>query len=146
MAAGQCFLFIFVREHGWPWSQKRFSMSCNDRTNNLALTATSFVKTVTTVENKQKTAVDSKNLSKLPLWLDATWHPKPLVRGPEWTSTHQCSSWPFCPQDGLRFFIPVPDPVLTQNCTTVNLFGLLTFDPFYFLGVLFPTLTIYPAT
>jgi hypothetical protein len=42
-------------------------MSCNDPTNNLALTATGFVKTVTTVENKQTTAVDSKNLAKLPL-------------------------------------------------------------------------------
>jgi hypothetical protein len=31
----------------------------------------------------------------------------------------------------------VPDPALTQNCTTVNLFGLLTFEPFYFMGVFF---------
>jgi len=37
---------------------------------------------------------------------------------------------------------PVPDPVLTQHCTTVNLFGLLTFDPFYFWDVFFPMLTI----
>jgi hypothetical protein len=31
----------------------------------------------------------------------------------------------------------VPDPVLTQRCTTVNLFWLLTSDSFYFLGVFF---------
>jgi hypothetical protein len=24
---------------------------------------------------------------------------------PEWTSSHQCTSWSFCPLDGLRFFI-----------------------------------------
>ncbi len=35
-------------------------------------------------------------------------------------------------------------PVLSQHCTTVNLFGLLTFDPFYFLSV-FPTLSILPS-
>jgi hypothetical protein len=34
---------------------------------------------------------------------------------------------------------PVPDPVLTQDCTTLNLFGQLTFDPFYLLGAFFPT-------
>jgi hypothetical protein len=27
------------------------------------------------------------------------------VCGPEWTSSHQCTSWPFCPLDGLHFFI-----------------------------------------
>jgi hypothetical protein len=26
-------------------------------------------------------------------------------RRPEWTSSHQCTSWPFCPLDGLHFFI-----------------------------------------
>jgi hypothetical protein len=25
---------------------------------------------------------------------------------PECTSTHQCTSWPFCPWDGLHFFCP----------------------------------------
>jgi hypothetical protein len=42
------------------------------------------------------------------------------------------------------FLHSVPGPVLTQHCTTVNLFGLLTFDPFYFLGV-FLTLSILPS-
>ncbi len=32
------------------------------------------------------------------------------------------------------FLHPVPEPVLTQHCTKVNLFGLLTFDPFYLVG------------
>jgi len=41
------------------------------------------------------------------------------------------------------FLHPVPDPVLTQHCTS-QLFGLLTFDPFYFLGVFFSTLTLLP--
>ncbi len=36
------------------------------------------------------------------------------------------------------FLHPVPDPVLTQHSTTVNLFGLLTFDPFYFFVCFFP--------
>ncbi len=48
------FFFIFVTEHGWWLSQKRFSMSGNDPTNNLALMMTSFEKTVQTVENYQK--------------------------------------------------------------------------------------------
>jgi hypothetical protein len=25
--------------------------------------------------------------------------------GPEWTNSHQCTSWSFCPLDGLHFFI-----------------------------------------
>jgi hypothetical protein len=29
----------------------------------------------------------------------------PSTLGPEWTSSHQCTSWPFCSLDGLRFFI-----------------------------------------
>jgi hypothetical protein len=28
-----------------------------------------------------------------------------LTLGAEWNSSHQCTSWPFCPLDGLRFFI-----------------------------------------
>jgi hypothetical protein len=32
--------------------------------------------------------------------------------------------------------------VLTQHCTTFNLFRLLNFDPFQIFGVFFPTLTI----
>jgi len=31
-----------------------------------------------------------------------------LVKAPKglaWASTHQCTSWPFCPWDGLHFFI-----------------------------------------
>jgi hypothetical protein len=40
------------------------------------------------------------------------------------------------------FFHPVPDSLSTQHCTTVNLFGLLTFDTFFFWGVFFPMLTI----
>ncbi len=34
-------------------------------------------------------------------------------------------------------FHPVPDLVLTQHYTTVNLFGLLTFDPFFVFGLFF---------
>jgi len=33
----------------------------------------------------------------------------------------------------------------TPIVRTVNLFGQLTFDPFYFLGVFFSTLTILPS-
>ncbi len=42
-------------------------MNCDNPTNNLALTTTSFVKTITTVKNKQKTTVESKIMAKLPL-------------------------------------------------------------------------------
>jgi hypothetical protein len=35
------------------------------------------------------------------------------------------------------FLHPVRNPVLTQHCATVNLFGLLTFDPFCFFGCFF---------
>jgi hypothetical protein len=31
------------------------------------------------------------------------YEPQPL--GLEWISSHQCISWPFCPVDGLSFFI-----------------------------------------
>jgi hypothetical protein len=95
------------------------------------------VKTVTTVANKQKTAVDSKNLAKLPLWLDATWHPK----RPEWTSLHDYTSWPFCPQDGLCFSSS-SSPDINQHSTTVNFFACwpLTF----FWGLNFSsTLTLH---
>jgi len=43
------------------------------------------------------------------------------------------------------FFDPFPDSMLTQHCTTINLFGLMTFDPFYLLGVFFTTLIIIPS-
>jgi hypothetical protein len=35
------------------------------------------------------------------------------------------------------FLHPIPNPMLTQHCTIVNIFGMLTLDPF-FLGVFFP--------
>jgi hypothetical protein len=37
------------------------------------------------------------------------FEPQPL--GPEWTNSHQCTSWPFCPPDGLRFFHSTLDGV-----------------------------------
>jgi len=43
------------------------------------------------------------------------------------------------------FFHRIPDLVLTQHCNTINLFGLLTFDPFYFVGCFFLNLTILPS-
>ncbi len=36
------------------------------------------------------------------LWNPLLWTPLPQ---PEWTSSYQCTSWPFCPLDGLHFFI-----------------------------------------
>jgi hypothetical protein len=50
--------------------------------------------------------------------------------GPERISTHQCTSWPFCPPDGLRFFI-----WRRMGLITVDFFLLLTtvlFFSFFF--------------
>ncbi len=40
-------------------------------------------------------------------WELALWVDRPLVgkSWPEWTSSHQCTSWPFYSLDGLHFFI-----------------------------------------
>jgi hypothetical protein len=48
--------------------------------------------------------------------------------GPEWISTHQCTSWPFYPPDGLRFFIR-----RQMGFMTVHFFLLLTIVLFFFL-------------
>ncbi len=47
---------------------------------------------------------------------------------PEWISTHQCTSWPFCPLDGLHFFIG-----RRMGFMTVHFFLLLTIVLFFFL-------------
>jgi hypothetical protein len=39
----------------------------------------------------------------------------------EWTSNHQCTSWPFCPLNGLRFFIRCQ-----MGFITIHFFLLLT--------------------
>jgi hypothetical protein len=65
----------------------------------------------------------------------------PTRIGPEWTSLHDCTSWPFCPQDGLCFS-STSSPYINQHSTTVNVFACwpLTF----FLGAhFFPTLTLH---
>jgi len=56
----------------------------------------------------------------------------PTHSWPEWTSSHQCTSWPFCPLDGLRFFIPRQMVVIT-----VHFFLLLTTVPFFFFFFFF---------
>ncbi len=50
-----------------------------------------------------------------------------LLYGAEWTSSHQCTSWPFCPLDGVHFFI-----WSQMGFITVHFFLLLTIV-FYFL-------------
>jgi hypothetical protein len=45
----------------------------------------------------------------------------PPWSGPEWINSHQCTSWPFCPLDGLRFFIR-----RRMGLITVDFFLLLT--------------------
>jgi hypothetical protein len=47
---------------------------------------------------------------------------------PEWISTHQCTSWSFCPLNGLRFFIG-----RRMGFMTVHFFLLLTIVLFFFL-------------
>jgi len=48
-------------------------------------------------------------------WSLAPWS------GPVWTSSHQCTSWPFCALDGLRFFIQ-----RQMRFITIHFFLLLT--------------------
>ncbi len=52
----------------------------------------------------------------------------------EWTSSHQCTSWPFCPLDGVHFFI-------------WRQMGFITVPPFFFWFLtVFPLdLTCHPA-
>ncbi len=56
----------------------------------------------------------------------------PFTR-PKWINRHQCTSWPFCPMDGLRFFIR-----RRMGLITVDFFLLLTtvlfFSFFFVLG------------
>jgi hypothetical protein len=54
------------------------------------------------------------------------------IFGPEWINSHQCASWPFCPLDGLHFFIR-----RRMGLITVDFFLLLTtvlFFSFFFFG------------
>ncbi len=50
------------------------------------------------------------------------------IMWPEWTNNHQCTSWPFCPLDGLHFFI-----WHRMGFISVHFFLLLTIV-FYFFG------------
>ncbi len=50
---------------------------------------------------------------------------------PEWTSSHQCTSWPFCPLDGLRFFIR-----RQMGFITVHSFWRMITAPFFFEFIL----------
>jgi hypothetical protein len=52
-------------------------LSDSDPTEGLALMAKIRKKTVKTVKISRETALRSKNLAKIPLSLDATWHLKP---------------------------------------------------------------------
>jgi hypothetical protein len=70
-----------------------------------------------------------------------------LLRWLEWTSTHQCTSWLFCPSfcplHGL-FFHLAPDPVST-NIVSVNFFLFLMTLNFVFLAIFFqPWCMYYP--
>ncbi len=47
--------------------------------------------------------------------------------GLEWTNSHQCTSWPFCPLDALHFFIR-----RWMGFMTVHFFLLLTIVLFFF--------------
>jgi hypothetical protein len=58
------------------------------------------------------------------------------VKRPEWINSHQCTSWPFCPLDGLRFFIQ-----RRMGFITVDFFLLLT-TVFLFL---FLFLAVFPG-
>jgi hypothetical protein len=51
----------------------------------------------------------------------------PPFQGPEWINSHQCTSWPFCPLDGLRFFIRH-----RMGLIIVDFFLLLTTVLFFF--------------
>jgi hypothetical protein len=51
----------------------------------------------------------------------------PHCQRPEWINSHQCTSWPFCPLDGLRFFIR-----RRMGFMTVHFFLLLTIVLFFF--------------
>ncbi len=56
------------------------------------------------------------------------------VLRPEWTSSHQCTSWPFCPLDALHFFIR-----RRMGFMTIHFFLLLTIVLFFFwFLVVFP--------
>jgi len=48
-------------------------------------------------------------------------------RGPEWINSHQCTSWPFCPLDGLHFFIRH-----RMGFMTIHFFLLLTIVLLFF--------------
>ncbi len=50
---------------------------------------------------------------------------------PEWINSHQCTSWPFCPLDGLRFFIR-----RRMGLITIDFFLLLT-TVFFFIFLFF---------
>jgi hypothetical protein len=57
-------------------------------------------------------------------------------KGPKWINSHQCTSWPFCPLDGLRFFIR-----RRMGLITVDFFLLLTTALFFF----FLFLAVFPG-
>jgi len=59
---------------------------------------------------------------------------------PEWTSLHDCTSWPFCPQDGLCFSSS-SSPYVNQHSTS-QFVCLLTFD-LSFWANFSPTLTLH---
>jgi hypothetical protein len=50
-------------------------------------------------------------------------------KGPKWTSSHQCTNWPFCSLDGLHFFIRHQ-----MGFITVKFFSLLTTTVIFFWG------------
>jgi hypothetical protein len=53
---------------------------------------------------------------------------------PQWTSSHQHTSWPFCPLDGWgEIFHLVPEPVVNHHGTIVKLFSADPLLCFFFL-------------
>jgi hypothetical protein len=59
-------------------------------------------------------------------WCTNWWVLGPVIR-PEWTNSHQCTSWLFYPLDALRFFIR-----RRMGFITIHFFLLLTTVFFYF--------------
>ncbi len=59
--------------------------------------------------------------------------------GAECTSSHQCTSWPFCPLDGLHFFIR-----RRMGFITIHFFLLLTIVLFFSFVFFFLFLAVFP--
>jgi hypothetical protein len=73
-----------------------------------------------------------------------TQSPTKISVRPEWTSLHDCTSWPFCPQDGLCFS-STSSPYINQHSTTVKFFACWPLTLFFWANF-FPTQTLLHTT